>query len=344
MSLFEDKKILLFAPRFFGYEKEISDNIQKKCKLCVFFDERANPNTFEKICIRLNFRNVIKRKINFYYQSIIDKFDASYFDYVIFLNPETITFDLLKKMKEKQKKAVFVIYMWDSFENKLHTKELLPLFDKKLSFNKKDCDDYNLTFRPLFFIDKYDSDKTKNNNSTCDIDLGFIGTIHSDRYKILKTIKNWAELSGLKTNYYMYFPSIILYYKYKIENIRKQKLTKKDFHFCSLNSSEVFDYISNCKVIIDIQHPKQVGLTMRTIEMLGLRKKLITTNDDIKNYDFYNEDNICIINRDNVIIDKTFLVSKYNNITDSFRQKYSIDSFTNDLLYKDDKEMGYYQQ
>ena len=130
----------------------------------------------------------------------------------------------------------------------------------------------------------------------------------------------------------MFFPSKILFYKYKFENLGKVKISKKDFHFNSLNSHQVKEYLERCKVVIDIQHPKQVGLTMRTIEMLGLRKKLITTNKDIKNYDFYNEDNICVIDRKNVLIDKKFIKSDYNQSSDIFRKNYSLDAFTNDLF------------
>lgn len=332
MSSYLDKKVLLFAPKFFGYENAIAENIRSKCAECIFFDERANPSTFDKICIRLNYRALLKKKINQYYNSIINKFEKDYFDYVLFLNPETISLGLLEKLKQKQNKATFVLYMWDSFENKPHTKELLPYFDKKLSFNKNDCKNFDLVFRPLFFIDEYDIDKNSITNDTFDIDIGFIGTVHSDRYEILKAVEKWAQNNGLNTSYYMFFPSKILFYKYKIEKFGKVKISKKDFHFISLNSKQIRDYLGRCKVVIDIQHPKQTGLTMRTIEMLGLKKKLITTNQDIKNYDFYHKDNILVIDRNNISIEKSFINSDYNTETDSVRPFYSIDTFVDDLL------------
>ena len=332
MSSLSDKKVLLFAPKFFGYEKSITNKIKEKASECVFYDERANPSTFDKICIRLNYRNFLIKKINSFYNAIIDKYERDYFDYVLFFNPETITVDLLKRLKEKQSKAKFIIYMWDSFENKPHTKELLPFFDNKFSFNKDECAKYGFKFRALFFIDEYDADKNPKTENKTDIDIGFIGTVHSDRYKILKEVDSWARQNGLKTKYYMFFPSKILFYKYKFENFGKLKISKKDFHFNSLDSHQVKEYLGRCKVVIDIQHPKQVGLTMRTIEMLGLRKKLITTNQDIKNYDFYNENNICIINRKNILINKNIFDTNYNLYSDLYRKNYSLDSFIDDLF------------
>ena len=130
----------------------------------------------------------------------------------------------------------------------------------------------------------------------------------------------------------MFFPNKLLYYKYKFENWTKEKICINDFKFVSLNSSEVLAYLNKCKTVIDIQHPKQIGLTMRTIEMLGLKKKLITTNTDIVNYDFYNKNNICVIDRENIEIDKSFFLSDYDYDTDNCREKYSLDFFINELL------------
>lgn len=332
MNSLENKKVLMFAPHFFNYEIEIADKIKEKCNTCIFYDERCEPSTFEKICIRLNYKKFISKKINNYYNNIINSHNFNEFDYVLFFNPETITVELLKSLKYKQQKAIFVLYMWDSFKNKPHTQKLLPYFDKKFSFNKIDCIDFNMKFRPLFYIDKYDSDKNNNIYRTIDIDIGFVGTIHSDRYQILEKIRFVAENLGLKVNYYMFFPNKLLFYKYKISNIFLQKIKKQDFVFKPLTSSSVLEYLSRCKTVIDIQHPKQTGLTMRTIEMLGLRKKLITTNNEIRNYDFYNNDNICIIDRKEIKFDNNFFKSDYNYFTDKFRNFYSLDFFISELL------------
>ena len=54
---------------------------------------------------------------------------------------------------------------------------------------------------------------------------------------------------------------------------------------------------------------------MRTIEIaLGMRKKSITTNLDIKEYDFYDKNNILIIDRKNPIINKEFLETNYHEL------------------------------
>lgn len=329
-KLLKTKKVLFFSPVFFGYEKEIKNKLDSLCSKCIFYDERINPNTLEKILIRLNRKSIIKNKINKFYNNIINSYTVDDFDYIMFFNPETITSELLKKMKNKFCNSKFILYMWDSFENKQHTKELLPFFDSKFTFNKDDAIKYNLTFRPLFFIDQYDSDLNEISNE-CDIDIGFIGTIHSDRYVILQQIKTWAEKNNFTVFYYMFFSSKLLFYKYKLQN-KIFHLDIRDFKFIPLKKEDVFSILSRCKVVVDIQHPKQEGLTMRTIEMLGMKKKLITTNKDIKNYDFYDGNNFLVIERNNVEITEKFVTEKYDNKLNSFRNNYRLESFLIDLI------------
>ena len=42
-----------------------------------------------------------------------------------------------------------VLMLWDSVANKVNTLEKLDLFDEVFSFDKKDCEKFGLTFRPL---------------------------------------------------------------------------------------------------------------------------------------------------------------------------------------------------
>ena len=46
--------------------------------------------------------------------------------------------------------------------------------------------------------------------------------------------------------------------------------------------------------------------------MIGLKKKLITTNKDIVNYDFYNSNNIMVVDRANFQIDTELSISLMN--------------------------------
>ena len=75
-----------------------------------------------------------------------------------------------------------------------------------------------------------------------------------------------------------------------------------------------------------------MGLTMRTIELLGLQKKIITTNIDIVNYDFYNPVNILIIDRDSPKINKEFFTTPFTPIPQEIVSKYIISNWLKRML------------
>ena len=105
---------------------------------------------------------------------------------------------------------------------------------------------------------------------------------------------------------YLYIQSRILYFVYKILKPSFWFVSMDKFKFKGLDYNTVNENIEKSNTILDIHHPKQTGLTMRTIEMIGMNKKIITTNKDIINYDFYNPNNILVIDRKKIKINLDF--------------------------------------
>ena len=68
---------------------------------------------------------------------------------------------------------------------------------------------------------------------------------------------------------------------------------------------------------------------MRTIETLGAKKKLITTNPNVKGYDFYRPENVLIVDRINPIITKEFIEQPWEDVPEEIYRKYSISSWLN---------------
>lgn len=330
MKKFINKKILFFAPKFFNYEVEIKKKLEQLGAQVDFYDERMNPSNLDKVIIRLK-KDLLKIRINKYYSEIIEKSKKNNYDYILFISPETITKELLEKFRESQKNCKFILYMWDSIKNKKNVQEIIECFDSHFSFDKSDClVDSRFRFRPLFYLDEYS--KLTQNKKDLKNDILFIGTVHSDRYSIIKYIKNSALENNLRGTFFMYFPSKVVYFIKKLFDKSYKNTDINDFKFIPISKNEVLNMISSSKVIVDIQHPKQVGLTMRTIEMLGMKKKLITTNKDILNYDFYNSNNIKVIDRDNPILDSEFIKSDYLEIDKKIYEKYSIGKWLEEIF------------
>lgn len=61
-----------------------------------------------------------------------------------------------------------------------------------------------------------------------------------------------------------------------------------------LSYDKVIEKDRRSKAILDVVQDNQRGLTWRTVEALLLRKKLITTFKDVKQYNFYCKENVFI--------------------------------------------------
>lgn len=105
------------------------------------------------------------------------------------------------------------------------------------------------------------------------------------------------ERTGGRCFAYMFFQSRILYWKMKLQNKSLRGTSARDFRFAPLPKAGLLDLYRKSRAVIDIQHPRQMGLTMRCIETMGAKRKLITTNGHIAEYDFYDPNNILIVDR-----------------------------------------------
>jgi len=326
------KRILLICPKFFNYHMEIIQSLEQMGAYVDYFDERPSNSVVSKALLRID-KRLIAHKISSYYKNIVKTISKNEYkyDYILIVKAETIPKDVINKLRQLNPNVKIIIELWDSISNNTQAAEKISFVDKVFSFDRNDCIKYNMNFRPLFYIDKY------NKISMLDIktqyDLLFVGTVHSDRYKVLKNIEKKLLAHGYKVHYYMYLPSKMLYYVRKYILRQFPGSSKADFKFESIDQDDVLSLVSKSKVILDIQHPHQTGLTMRTVEMLGANKKIITTNNDIKSYDFYCKTNIQVVDRNISNIDMGFFKSEYVPVKDEIKQLYSLESWLLELLY-----------
>lgn len=329
--MFQDKKILFFSANFFGYEREIKNKLSQLGANVDFYNERPKNSFWYKALIRIN-KKILKRRIEKYYRNIIASTLQKNYDYVFFLKAEVITLKLLHELKENQKQAKYILYMWDSIKNCESVKELLPEFDKILTFDRNDAKRNPIfIFRPLFYLDDYM--RISEGNQKPIYDISFIGTGHTDRFRIVLKIKEFCMRNNFSSYFFIYLQDIKVYWVKKIFDKEYRKHGKrKNFSFSPLSKQQVLDIIQKSKCVLDIERSVQTGLTMRTIEVLGAKKKLITTNEDIKHYDFYHENNILIINRNDPKIDISFFKENYNEINEYIYKKYSLTSWLSDVF------------
>jgi hypothetical protein len=318
------QRILIISPKFFGYETRIAKQLEMLGASSVWLDDRPNNSVGTKIIMRyfpFLYRRLIK---DYYYKNINDAFDQ-----ILAISAESLSYEILIFLKEKTKANKIILYLYDSLENKKRLLSLIKYFDKCLTFDPDDAKRYNFIFRPLFFT----SGMQKNKFIQTKYDVSFIGTGHSDRGKIIRHLKRQCDEFGLCYFFYLYLQTPLVYYFYKIFKWKQFRGIKKaNFHYKPLGYDEYISISEYSRVIIDIEHPNQKGLTIRSLEMLGKGKKIITTNSNIKKYDFYNSSNFIIIDRNNPKIDKSFFKNEYKKIPDNIYYKYSINSWLEDIF------------
>lgn len=335
MSDFVGKKVLFICPAFFGYEKEIQAELVSLGATVDFYDERPFRSSILKIINRLNFKFLIRKIINDHYNNILTVANIKKYDILFVVNPETMSVDFLKKINNLCPNLYSVIYLWDSIKNKKHALSLINEFDRVFTFDKGDIDIHgSIEFLPLFFTRTYDR-RYYNDEPPCShlkYKASFIGTAHSDRFNLVKMLMSQISILSSKNFLFLYCPSKLLFFLKKFISREYQGISLSDVSFRSMNSSEISHVLMNSEVVIDIEHPNQSGLTMRTIEILGLQKKLITTNKNIINYDFYHPDNICVVDRSNPCINEGFMFSRFKSTNVEILERYTLCHWLKTLL------------
>ncbi len=325
------KKILLFAVYTFNYQNIIFNKLVELGAEVYLYDERSVSSSYEKAILKID-PHFFKNKTRKYYREILEKHNNEHFDYILFIKCDMPDKSILNEIKMAFPEAKMCLHVWDSLRNIPHIHDKVGCFDHCTSFDRKDCLNYPVfKFRPLFYSDDFVDNKPKDKSEYL-YDVSFCGTIHSDRFKILKSISEQCIENDMKYYGFHYLQSKFVYYFFKLLKKEFKNTKINDFNFDKKTTNEIARIVDSSRAVVDVHHPNQTGLTMRTIEMLGMKKKFITTNTDIVNYDFYNSVNICVIDRCNPVIDKNFFQNEYQEIDIEIYRKYSLNQWIFDVL------------
>jgi len=322
------KKVLFIGIGFYDYEESIIQEFEKLDYLVDYYSE-VPPNS-----LAYRFYSRIKREeqlqlIRNRYSAKIAEDCGSDYDVVFVIKCEYLSAEAITIIKQKNAKARYILYLWDSLDRIPQVEGKLHFFDNIYSFDRLDClANHKLVFNPLFYRNEYLNDDDREDESIYDI--YHLGWYHSDRLKLIKKITRYCNENHLKYKMILFAG----YFSYLVQNIFGGELkgNKRHLTFKTFSAKMNVDYILKSKSTLDIAHPQQSGLTMRTIELLGAQKKIITTNEDIINYDFYNPANIMVIDREDPILNKDFFESDYIPIPHSILKQYSITNWLKKML------------
>ena len=310
------KKLVIVGPPSFGYLTKINEALTSFSGIestIVLIDKSSFKyknllhrllNSFSKVFLN---KNLKKEYLNSFLIDSIKKLGHQ--DVIFMIRPDLLSPKTLNFLKtQTQSLTAFYYDSTRRFPKKI---DIINYFDTVYSYDKLDVETYNLKF-----LTNYIFDERENVNFE---QLFFNISTFDYRYQSMEELANYIDEKKWSKEILIYGSN----------GLKSDSLTL--IHE-QISVDVVADKINRSKIIIEIQRKEQIGLSFRVFEALGQRKKLITTNTDIVNYDFYHPQNILVIDEAAINIPEDFVNSPYIPISDKVLDKYRLRNWTKKLF------------
>jgi hypothetical protein len=321
-----EKKVLFIGPLFYNYHNQIITGIEETLPAKVDFITQTFENA-RLLKIISKFTDPVKYSSDHLQKKVGKWLDDSKreYDYVFVIKGNLINIPLIERLKNEFSNATFIYYNWDSFELYPHSLKISEYFNKKFSFDRSDCEKYK-DFKYLTHFHNFDKEKCSNRSP--EYDLFFIGALGPGRLEFLENIALQCQEHEISTKFFIR-TSWKRYLYWKL--IKEHKSLSDYFMWKKLSYDQYFYFLQKARTVVDIEHPRQTGLTQRVIESLSINKKLITTNKNICKESFYDPKDIMVIDRLNPQIDPEFIRSEFESDY-PFYEKFSLHTWVKTLF------------
>ncbi len=227
-------------------------------------------------------------------------------DIILTIRPDRISKKTHLKIKQSCNK--YLTYIYDS-TNRFPINHLVDLFDKIYTFDQNDAKKHGFEhISNYIYLDK----KELNPNKVYRNDLFIISSI-DERLGLLNKVADYCS------NHNITFKFIIVGKK------RPQNINSNiEFTTENIFLNDLLEELDESKIFLDLIRKNQNGLSFRIFEALAYQKKIITSNQSIKDYDFYSPNNILVLDENNPIIPKEFIESNYEPLSEEVYNKYTI--------------------
>ena len=312
-------KICVISFDFWGYDAHIVETLKEKgieanhIKIGAVsyenFRERLT-NLFSKVFLGKNLKYQKRQKF------VIEQLDKlGHQDQILVLNADTFDHSTLEYMKKSTNR--FITFLYDNLD-RFPVQDKLHFFDKIYSFDDKDIEKHgferltNYNYLPFLSQEKQNPSE----------DALYITSYDKKRIKQLDILSQKFEELRLKFDLY-----VIGKKSWKNQLMKPFSKNKIVFTRKRINHENLPEFYKRTKVILDLMRENQYGLSFRVFEAMALEKKIITDNEKIKNYDFYNPNNILVLNKDFSNITKEFFETPYQSLPEEIYKKYTLEKW-----------------
>lgn len=304
------KKVLLIAPSYMDLYKDIIQGLNKMgfevsyIPNLSYMEDPYNIRGLTKYSKFLVCKSRFDKKIKNIWNNLLNSEQYSgVYDYLLVLDGQSLHPCIFEILRKRNPQIKCVNYLFDTTRGVYQFQKNFNFFDEVFSFDHIDAKTYNLRFLPLYWIEE--SQKTPES-----YDVFGMGAINVSRYNLFEKIKRLCE--KLTLSFYLKLYNFVNVKNFKIYDYRHRLMSLLGFNrwipSYMLKSDlvtreriapvEFRRYISISHVILDTSAPHQDGLTARFMWALGAEKKIITTNNSVKDYPFYTKEQILIYSSD----------------------------------------------
>lgn len=225
--------------------------------------------------------------------------------------PEHIL-NVVPYLKHREKARIWI---WDILDTKPFLLEKLDVLRKLnvpiSTFDPLEAKKYNLIYLPQVYNFRHPHVLKKEKAIMSSCDCYYLGYVNTDyRKKIINEVESLFSQYGLT------------FYKHSVN--------KGGCSFISYQQN--LDNIAQCKALLELNNEGQSGPTLRAMEVISFRKKLITNNSYIKNYDFYNKSNIFILGEDDPSTLKEFINTPYQDVPSNVIERYDVNTWIKNIF------------
>lgn len=288
------RRALVVGPAFFGYEHDIVSELERQGYATEFLDERPSNSSVARAVLRVR-KSLIARSVERHFREAAARVSDNDFDLVLVIKGEVVPRWFVELLRQRNPRARFVFYTFDSLANSSNCLELLDCFDARLSFDRDDVEkDDRFSYLPLFYTPEFSGAASARPMAERRHTLTFVGTLHSERYAFAQRL--FAGRAG--TYAFFYVPARWYFAVTKYLTRENRSVPWRDVTFRPMRKRDIADAFFDSRAVLDVQRLGQVGLTMRTFEVLAAGAILVTTNPAIKRESFYDEDRIVVVGSD----------------------------------------------
>ena len=328
----EKKKVLLIAPVFFDYYKAMLMTLEKMGYDAEYLCDAPSNSNISKAIGRINKKFISRATEKYFDEAVRKKMLPDVYDIVLVVGGMTFAFsaEMMGELRKMQSKARFVLYQWDSEQNLPYSTKIHPYFDAIYTFDCQDVlRDSKYRMLPLFYTDIYE--KIAQMERTDRYDCMYVGTAHPFKYRDINAISR--DIAGIASRQFIrhYMPSKLKFWYQKLTSRDFRKAKASEMCWTKVTEAEMIDVMVGSVCVLDAPQEGQTGLTIRTIECMRAKRKLITTNPEVKYYDFYDPSNIWVYEKGKVP-GREFFTVPYKELPDEIYRKYSIHSWLQEMI------------